>query len=235
MSDKIGKIYAYFSHRWWLLLAAAVTGTFTWHSAGVFWGNIFYQVMAVTFTEGALLLWVYRLEGGIFGGADGKIDDNEWAQAVISGVSATVAFSAIVATNLAAAAMLASATGVFDIYASVPVWAQWIVTNMVWILAAYNVLMGGLYHALSPDAVLERIQTQAQRRVKKAEINAEREQRIAEAKAYEDAAVNLARDTGRAHGEANARKRFALPVPPEENAPRQYQQSAGNFTLPPKQ
>lgn len=232
MTETLKNIFSYFSHRWWLLLAALVTGSFTWHAAGYFWGSLFYQAMAVIFTEGALLVWVYRLEGAIGGGDDGVRDANEDWQMWFSIVAAVISFAAIIATDLASAAILANEAGVFDVYASIPGWAQFIVTNLVWILASANVLLGGLYQAMSPEAVLERVKAASERKVQRAKVKAERERAIHEAQAYEREAMPLARDTGNAEGVRRAREKFAPVVPPDELAPRQYQADAANFQKP---
>lgn len=243
MTQAVKMFLQYLAQRWWLLLGAMVTGMFTFHAAGYFWGSLLYQIMAVVFTEGALLVWVYRLEGAISWGAAGIRDNNETAlardnnedmQAWISGIGASMSFLAIVLTDMASAVILASEGGL-DLYASIPAWAQGIVVNLVWVLAAANVLLGGLYQALSPEAVLERVESTARRMERRASIMAERERALASARAYEREAMPRARDTGTRDGLERAQKAFSsTPIPPETQ-PRVYQADAENFMLPPKQ
>lgn len=199
----------YLVSHWPLLLLAIFTGSFTYHAAVFYVGTTSYIVMTLTLTEGFLLYWLYLAEGAISSAfEDNKLETNEKFQILASGLGVIVSFAAVVLTDIASAQLIASQSGRFADFTTIPPWTQTIIVNIVWILAVFNVFAIGIYVIASPTAALLRAEARATRIMRKAEIAAQIKKERAAAAAFERRANQEAGQIGEREGSARFDERF---------------------------
>lgn len=114
--------------------AYVIMAFFTFHAVNYFTGNLVLAVGAFVLAEGGSRFWEVKF----------RVAENDW-QSVIAGVAFVISAAAAIATDLASAAILASEMQIFDLFATVPEWAQITVTFVTVIMAAVQILMATAY------------------------------------------------------------------------------------------
>lgn len=147
---------------WLKWLAMVITASFTGQAALYLTGSWFYAVGWVMLAEGAFLFWEAR-----FRHAENNL------QHVLAGVAWVIAITAIVLTDLASATLLAHNAGLFTLFATVPDWAQNIITYTMAILAAIHAVMGVLFHFVSDSDAAARAHAREYRSIQQAKTQAQ--------------------------------------------------------------
>lgn len=168
---RVQALYAYITTHWILLVLALFTGSFTVHAADYYLHNPLYVVMTVVLTEVMCLVWINWLEGAIASGMDdNQLDAAETTQIVASVVGVVISVLAVIMTDIASARLLAVESGAFSDFGVIPVWAQGIVVNVVWVLAVSNFILVTVFTVSSPEAALLRSEIRSERGMRKTAI-----------------------------------------------------------------
>jgi hypothetical protein len=194
--EKSNRFLVYASQNWLRYAALVCTGILTGIAGWTLTSNIFYTTFLILLAEGASLFWTARAE-----------DNGNPTQAGISIVGTAVAWIAIVLTDLSSATILASQSNIkiFSIFATVPVWAQSVVTYVLPTLAVTHGVLGTTHYFFSEEARLKRDLAKTEREARRAiaQAEAEAKQNIAKAQAdkFKELAEANAEGIGRDRGE----------------------------------
>lgn len=146
-----------------MLVTAAFTGgsVLALWSPDTTWGYILLAVPAlvmIVLAEGMFMYWSAKLTDG----------DNS-VQKLTSGLGLLLALATIVLTDASAAVFLAQRSGYVSLYATVPEWAQVVVTYAMPVMAIVHGVLLAIYDAADEDTMAEK---EASRKLREAKHEA---------------------------------------------------------------